>query len=262
MSTFKRILLFAFILLYISSINCKDTQTDSSVDQVNKETTVLPADTLPFAFILYDGLTAKATESIRTKLQENAQHMLSDFQIEQVDTYMVYLWGTNDSYLAAQQQHIGTRYPGSTGYVMGPFAMGLLNVSGVASNAVHEYAHSLSLRINGTFGNNPRWYWEAIALYESGGFVDPKNIRYLVEGNYPSLSELNSDFNTSNQKIYQVGYLLAEFVKVQWGMQSVIELIKQNGNIQKVLKITNAEFETQWKQFIETKYFSREKDSI
>jgi hypothetical protein len=257
MSNFNIFILLILALLNITSINCKDIQTDSPIDHVKKDTTAIPADIPAFAFVLYDGLTNDATEPIRLELLKDAVRILSDFQIVQVDTYKVYLWGTNDSYLTAQQQRIGTRYPGSTGYVMGPSAMGLLNVSGVARNAVHEYAHSMSLRINNSFGNNPRWYWEAVALYESGGFVDPRNINYLMEGNYPSLSDLNSDFNAGNQKIYQVGYLLVEFIKAQWGISSVIDLMKQNGNIQKVFGKTNAEFETQWKQFVETKYFSR-----
>jgi len=253
----KFYILTVITLLNVLSVGCKNIQTGPPIHEKHNDASALPGDTPAFAFVLYDGLTKEATEPIRLKLQGNARRILSDFQIVQPDTYRVYLWGTNDSYLAAQQQRIGTRYPGSTGYVMGSSSMGLLNVSNAANNAVHEYAHSMSLRINGSFGNNPRWYWEAVALYESGGFVDPKNISYLVNGTYPTLNELNSDFNAGNQKIYQVGYLLVEFIKAQWGINAVIGLIKQNGNIQAVLGKTNAEFETQWKQFVEIKYFSR-----
>jgi hypothetical protein len=257
MSNIPIFILFVFTVLNITSLGCKNTQTDAPVGPAKDSTSALPLEIPAFDFVLYDGLAKDAAEPIRSKLAENSPRILSDLQAAQADTYTVYLWGTNESYLDAQQQRIGTRYPGSTGYVMGPSAMGLLNVAGVAGNAVHEYAHSISLRINGSFGNNPRWCWEAVALYESGGFIDPRNINYLANGNYPSLNDLNSDFNTGNQKIYQVGYLLVEFIKARWGMNAVIDLIKQNGNIQRVFGKTNAEFESEWKQYIEAKYFSR-----
>ena len=32
--------------------------------------------------------------------------------------------------------------------------------------AVHEFAHGVSLHVNPRFGNNPRWLWEAVAIYE------------------------------------------------------------------------------------------------
>ncbi|RPI04543.1 MAG: hypothetical protein EHM64_09655 [Ignavibacteriae bacterium] len=251
------IILSLVTLLNLISFGCKKSPADSSAVETPTEQAVLPVDTPAFGFVLYDGLSTEAAAPIHLKLRQQAPRILSDFKVAQADTYRVYLWGSTDSYLDAQQQLIGTRYPGSTGYVLGPSAMGLLNVSTAANNAVHEYVHSLSLRINGNFGNNPRWCWEAVALYESGGFVDPRNVQYLLDGQYPSLNELNLDFNAGSQKIYQVGYLLVEFIKTRWGFASVIELIKQNGNVQSVFGKTNAEFEAVWKQFVEAKYFLR-----
>jgi len=41
-------------------------------------------------------------------------------------------------------------------------------------NVVHGFCHAVSLYVSPTFGNNPRWLWEAVALYENAEFVDPR----------------------------------------------------------------------------------------
>lgn len=239
---------FLLPFLTVLIFACKD-------EHVNDETAIKTGTV--FKFVLYDGLSNEITISIRTKLEENARRIKTDLSVQDTGIYTVHIWGNNESFLAAQERLIGQRYPGSTGYVMGPFDMGLLNISGIAENAVHEFVHSVTLQVKINFANNPRWLWEAIALYESGGFIHPRNISYLMSGNYPTLSELNSNYNTGARKIYEVGYLLSEFLKQTWGMEKVVELIKENGNLQLVLSITTAEFEAQWKQYVETKYFGR-----
>lgn len=210
-----------------------------------------------FHFFLYDGLTQQAAIPIRESLMANATRIQDDLEVQAVTTYNVHLWADNDSYLDAQERYLGQRYPGSSGYVMGANGMGLLNSAAASTNAVHEYAHSMSLLIQPRFGNNPRWLWEAVALYENEDFVHPNRISYLSSGNYPNLSELNSDFGSGSRKIYQVGYLLIEFILYQWGKGTMIELIRQTGDIPTVLHISVAEFETQWKTYVERKYFGR-----
>jgi len=64
------------------------------------------------------------------------------------------------------------------------------------TNLVHEFAHCVLLHINSTIGNNPRWLWESVAIFEAGQFVDPHNVPYLVAQDPPTISELNSMSNT------------------------------------------------------------------
>ena len=40
-------------------------------------------------------------------------------------------------------------------------------------NTKHEFAHCVSLKINPAIGNNPRWLWQAVALYEANLPWDP-----------------------------------------------------------------------------------------
>ena len=70
--------------------------------------------------------------------------------------------------------------------------------------------------MNPRFANNPRWFWETVALYENGEFVDPRSLDYVVRGAFPTLQQLNVDPNGGTQ-IYQLGYVLGEFIVVAVG---------------------------------------------
>jgi hypothetical protein len=116
---------------------------------------------------------------------------------------------------------------------------------------VHEYTHCVTLNMRANFSNNPRWLWESVALYESGMFVHPADIEYLVQQNPPTLAEMNSINNT---KIYEVGYLLSEYIVENWDRQHLKDMILTNGNISSVLGMTVTEFQTAWFQWVKSEY--------
>jgi hypothetical protein len=99
----------------------------------------------------------------------------------------------------------------------------------------------------------PRWLYEGIALYESAMFVDPGNLPYILSGDFPTLAELNSNWQT-NTRIYDVGYVLIEFIVESWGMETVRYLILNGGNIPSTLGISVDSFEQQWFNFIQNNY--------
>jgi len=164
------------------------------------------------------------------------------------------IWADYDHFLDDMETDIGIHYNGATGYIFGPTESRLFYNAQVAPAAVHEFAHLVSMQVNITISNNPRWLWETVALYESQEFVDPKTLSYMVSGDYPTLAELNTDYNNSNHNIYQVGYVLLEYIVVTWGMDTVIDLIEHNGNIPGILVMTTRDFESGWYQFVEEKY--------
>ena len=90
-------------------------------------------------------------------------------------------------------------------------------------------------------------------MYVAEEFRDPKEIPYLQEGDYPSLGELNTDFN-SGRNIYDVGFLLIDYIVSSWDHDRLIELIKANGAIEETLGISEADFEMGWRKFVEKKY--------
>jgi hypothetical protein len=210
---------------------------------------------LKINFILYDVLDQSVTGPVEVKITDNVERICNDMGVQQPSNYTIRIWGSNTSYLAYQKSLWGTSFPGSTGYVMGPREMGLLNVTGLAENAEHEFAHSMSLIVNSSISNNPRWFWETVAIYESGEFRDPTTISYLINDNFPTIQQLDNGFNTGSRQIYEVGYLIGEFIVEKWGSDKLVEMIKKNGNTQSVFGLSQVEFGTQWAEFVKEKYF-------
>ena len=118
-------------------------------------------------------------------------------------------------------------------------------------NTKHEFAHCVSMKINSTIGNNARWLWESVALYEANLPWDPHMLFYLVSQKPPSLKELNE---FSNPAIYEVGYFLAQFIAETYGTDALKSLIQNNGNLKDTLNMGDDEFTKQWFAFVKKKY--------
>src|SRR6185295_13972174 len=97
--------------------------------------------------------------------------------------------------------------------------------------------------VNRTIPNRPRWWWEAVAIYESGQRVDPRTLPYVTAGTPPPFSALNSLDDT---RIYELGYTIGEFVKAQWGPAALRSLILTNGDVMASVGVTQAQFESGW----------------
>lgn len=117
---------------------------------------------------------------------------------------------------------------------------------------VHEYTHLVTLALNPSFNNNPRWLWEAIAIYELGRppVPDASNLKCFSEESYPTIKSLDEHpFN-----IYKVGYFLTEFIVSKWGQDNLIKLVETNGDIKGSLSVSVSEFEKMWLSFLEDKH--------
>lgn len=125
----------------------------------------------------------------------------------------------------------------------------MLSVARADQVAVHEMAHCLSLAVNPGFGNNPRWLWETVAVYEAGEFVDPRTVPALVAGQPPTLAELDADV-TAGQLVDQVGHTLGEFVVARAGREGLAALIGASGNTQAVLGLSPDAFVREWYAFV------------
>ena len=152
----------------------------------------------------------------------------------------------------------GSVYRGAGGYVRDAHAISLLAVRNATSAhlarvAVHEFAHIVSMAVNLSIPNNPRWLWETVAAYETHEFVDPATLDYMRAGRYPTLADLNADWNVNHQ-VYEVGAVLGEYIVHEWGMDGVIRLIQRNGNVPGSLGISVPEFEAGWRAYLHEKY--------
>ena len=116
---------------------------------------------------------------------------------------------------------------------------------------VHEFAHAVSMRISPSVSNLPRWIWETVAIYEARQFVDPRTVPYMTSLQPPTMVELNAFDNT---KVYDVGFVIAEFIVFRAGQSALRSLIVNRGDTQATLGMTLAEFEPAWFAFARGKY--------
>ncbi len=65
----------------------------------------------------------------------------------------------------------------------------------------------------------------------------------------------NVDVNSGTQ-IYQLGYLLGEFIVSRYGRASYLRLIQTNADIPGVLGISTADFEAAWQSYVRQRYLS------
>lgn len=204
-----------------------------------------------FSFYYESELDPSIAEQVKTKLEEEYDDLLERLQAPELTKVRVAIWSDRKTFNDAQNN----RFPGSSGYVYSKEEIRILHLNDrTPQTALHEFVHAVTIFIDKDFANNPRWLWEAVAIYESHEFRDPRTIPYLSFGVYPTLEELNNNFNEGNQKIYEVGYVLAEFIVSQWGYEKLHALIVSHGDIQKTLAITPAEFESAWQVFVNEKY--------
>lgn len=199
------------------------------------------------------GLPDTSVRAAADRLEQEYGRISTNLNVSGLPVMTVRIWQDEATYFDELVRYFGVRYQ-AAGYITGPAELRVLAVPQLATNAVHEFVHAASLAVNPAFGNNPRWFWETVALYENGERVDPRSLDYLVRGAFPTLQQLNVDPNAGRQ-IYELGYLLGEFIVTRWGRAAYLELIRSNANLSSVLGVSAPEFETAWQAFVRQRYF-------
>ena len=130
--------------------------------------------------------------------------------------------------------------------------------------AVHEFAHCVHYRfldlLSGqdqrkiSQGKEAFWLFEAMAIFEAGQFYDPAKFEYLRNGQYPSLVKLN---DVEDGKIYDIGFVLIDFIQRTWGQEKVRQLLRANGDIESVFAITEDELQRRFYAYMEITYLQR-----
>jgi hypothetical protein len=239
--------------LLINNINCKEKSATEpgSGNTAKKDSSII----IDFKFILFDSLNNNIIPSIQQKLNENYPRVLNDLEVNNAFPVTIKIWNNEKNFLDIMEQDIGQRFQGAGGYITYN-EIRVLNRNNVPLNVLHEFCHIVSIYVNNTIANNPRWLWEAAAIYESGDFTDPKTLPYMVSGDYPPMSELNSGFKLNGNKIYKLGYVLDEYIITKWGKSGLISLIKNNGDTNRTFGIPLPELQSGWYLFIKDKYLS------
>jgi hypothetical protein len=206
-------------------------------------------------FQIFGGTSPDATlRGAADILESEYVRILGNLGVSTHPVVTVRIYNDPTSYFNELTRYFGTRYQ-ATGYITGPTELRLLAGGNLNANVVHEFIHAVSLDVNPRFGNNPRWFWETVAVYENGEFVHPRLIESVARGNFPTLQQLNADVNADTQ-IYQLGFLLGEFIVSQWGRPAFVRLIQTNADIPAVLGISTADFEAAWRSYVRQRYLS------
>jgi hypothetical protein len=204
-------------------------------------------------FRLFAGRTAATrVQSAADALERQYARVLTDFNVTSVGPITVQIWQDEATFNAVLDRFFGVHYQ-ATGYVTGSDELRVLAVPQLDVNVVHEFCHAISLSASSTFANNPRWLWETVALYENGELVPPRTLDYLVRGAYPSLNELNADPNSGRQ-VYDLGYVVGEFIVARWGRSGLLDLIRAHGDVSAAFAVTTGVFETEMYGWIRAKY--------
>jgi len=69
------------------------------------------------------------------------------------------------------------------------------------------------------------------------------------------LQQLNVDPNSGRQ-IYELGYVLGEFIVDRYGRAALRRLIQTNADLPGVLGVPAAEFERAWQTYVRQRYLS------
>jgi hypothetical protein len=206
-------------------------------------------------FRILAGTTPETTwRAAADRLEAEYPRILTGLGLSSLPVITVRIWQDETTYFNELTRYFGVRY-GASGYITGPTELRVLAVANLSVNVVHEFVHAASMAVNPQIANNPRWFWETVALYENGELVDPRRVDFLVRGAFPTLQQMNVDPNGGTQ-IYQVGYVLGEFIVHQWGRAAFLRLIQTNADLTGVLGVSAAEFESAWQSYVRQRYLS------
>lgn len=216
---------------------------------------VLRKSTEHFRF-LYSAIDSSGIDTIAINMENSYKRILDDFKLQNIPTVSVRVYPDLKSF------HYGINFPDAPDQVLAT-AFGKDDIRMVSPNnagpegwmlayfAPHEFTHCVHLNIDYA-PNNPRWLWEGIAQYEARWFFDPKELEIIRKKEFPRLADL------SNGMEYMLGFVLIEAIKDIWGFDAVISLIKNRGDVHKVLKINESQFEEKvfghiYEKYVESK---------
>ncbi|QHT66245.1 hypothetical protein GXP67_06020 [Rhodocytophaga rosea] len=211
---------------------------------------------------LYHPSDTSVIDSIASKLEANYERILSELKVKKLPAIEVRIYPGLEAY------HSAINYPNAPAWMVGSAGINKFSIvspqnagpehsyESVMEGVVHEFTHCVHIylldnHLGVAKNNDARWLWEGVACYEANQFVSPKILTYLTDGNYPTLEELN---HAQDGKVYQMGYLIIDFIKSKYGIKSLLKLITTNGDLAKVLHVSEKEFEQELYLYIRQRY--------
>jgi hypothetical protein len=223
------------------------------VDDFNKNDSLLTLkrSTDHFSF-LYSNTDSVNINRIAEILERDHKKIPGDFKVSSLPVVTVRVFPDLNSF------HQSINFPGAPKEVMAT-AFGKDDFRMVSPTApdvdsavlmkgvTHEFTHVVHLNVDYS-PNNPRWLWEGVAMYEANWFFDPAQIPGIKEKQFPPLSALGGGVE------YVLGYVIIEAIVDTWGFDTVLDLVKKQGDVKAVLNIDPKKFEEMVWEKIYNKY--------
>jgi hypothetical protein len=122
----------------------------------------------------YDGSDSGQIQAVIDALESNYDRIISDLGPVAMSPVSVKIWSEESDWYAVMQADLGRIFQGATGYAWDDKELRMLLTSRSRMVVVHEFVHCVSLALNASIANNPRWLWETVAVYESLDFFLPE----------------------------------------------------------------------------------------
>lgn len=225
--------------------------------------------------IHYQQVSKLKMKSLLKKLEETREGIITNLGINEHPQTYIYVHPSTNEFV----EHVGFE---AIGAIKGVDTLHLLNLKfpmnlfySFNETAVHEFVHNVTLNaiiknalntgkissvneFDNVYGEGekrfdqiyPRWLWESLAVFEAGQF-NFFTFNLSLKDGFPTLKALNSQ---NNNQIYHVGYSLIDYIISKWGRQKLIDLVLNDGDIEKILGISVITFETEWEKFVEDEY--------
>lgn len=168
-----------FILLNFSITSCsKDSSTEPDQEQEGAGTLI----TEKFNIFLHGNVSIAQRDEIADSLNSNYDRIVADLRVTEMPKVRIDIWVSENSsdFYSVMRDRTGQVFAGATGYTPSATEMFMLYNNATPLVAVHEFAHLVSLKLNPSIGNNPRWLWEAVAQYESNSFTHPSTWMKMI----------------------------------------------------------------------------------
>ena len=216
-----------------------------------------------FTFILSGIVDTAVVNNLAAVLENNYARISGDLGTVPFAPIEVNIYSSQWRYILA------TGNWSASGHIEGPAKLHFVedseSIKGNWKIALHEFTHAVFLKrlidaapqpfnrqeFEARYQTLPVWLWEAVSVYEAGQFREPRTLKFLSGGTYPSLMELN---DRSNGKVYACGYTIIEYILHRYGKEQFLELITRYGDVQGVLGVSEEEFGKEWYRFILAKY--------
>lgn len=201
-------------------------------------------------YVAVGNVPHETMQQIEHVVEKHYKRIIAKYQVKEMPAVTVKIWQDRDAF----EKSFGDNAEYVQGYVNQDLweARFFNGRPELGLGVVHEYTHLVTIALNPTFNNNPRWLWEATATYESERPPVPKisDLKCFSKDTYPTIESLEDHpFN-----IYRVGYYLTDYIVSTWGQNKLVDLVKSNGDIKQTLNITVIEFEKKWLDYLQKKH--------